>query len=65
MSATPNKPTFWQVLRSVAASMFGVQSHKNYEQDFQQTSVVPYVIVGVIFVVLLVVSLAAFVNILT
>lgn len=57
-----SSPSVWQVLKSVAASMFGVQSHANYERDFKQTSVVPYVVVGVVFVVLFVLGLAVLVN---
>ncbi len=57
-----SKPSLLRVVKSVAASVFGVQSHKNYQEDFAQTSVVPYVVVGVVFVVLLVVSLVLLVR---
>ena len=56
------KATLWQVIKSVSASMFGVQSEKNRQADFQQTSIVPYVVVGVMFVVLMVIGLAAIVQ---
>lgn len=42
---------FWQVFKSVAASMFGVQSEQNRQLDFQKTSIVPFVVVGILFVV--------------
>lgn len=42
--------------------MFGVQSHANYERDFKQQSVVPYVVVGVVFVVVFVIGLAVLAN---
>lgn len=42
---------FWRVFQSVAASMFGVQSEKNRQLDFQTTSFVPYVVVGILFVI--------------
>ena len=42
---------FWRVFQSVAASMFGVQSEKNRQLDFQTTSFLPYVVVGVLFVI--------------
>ena len=46
---------FWSVLGSVVASLFGVQSHKNYERDFTKG-------IGVILVVIFVVSLFMFVK---
>jgi hypothetical protein len=58
----PKKASLWQVVKSVFASMIGVQSESNRQADFEQTSFVPYVVVGIIFVVLLVVSLATFVR---
>ena len=57
-----DKPTLKQVLFSVLASFFGVQSQSNYQRDFQNQSVVPYVVVGVVMVALLVISLALLVN---
>ncbi|MDC8832114.1 DUF2970 domain-containing protein [Alteromonas gilva] len=57
-----SKPGLLRIVQSVIASAFGVQSHKNYQQDFTQSSVVPYVVVGVVFVVLLVVSLVLLVR---
>lgn len=59
------KASFFQVLVSVAASMFGVQSEKNREFDFEQTSFLPYLVVGVLFVVAFVLSLIALVNFIT
>ncbi|MDM7861256.1 DUF2970 domain-containing protein [Alteromonas sp. ASW11-36] len=60
-----NKPTLKQVLFSVLASFFGVQSQSNYQRDFQTQSVVPYVVVGVVMVAILVISLALLVSWLT
>ncbi|WP_100642687.1 DUF2970 domain-containing protein [Alteromonas facilis] len=62
MAENSQKPTFIQVLMSVLASFFGVQSQANYQRDFEQTTIVPYIIVGVVMVVLLVVSLVVLVN---
>jgi hypothetical protein len=53
-----------KLIKSVSASMMGVQSQKNYEDDFSEQSVLPFVITGVIIVVIFVVSLVVFVNIL-
>lgn len=51
-----------QVIKSVFASMFGVQSEQNRHFDFQQTSFLPYLIVGVLFVALFVLGLIGLVN---
>lgn len=53
---------WWQVFKSVAASVFGVQSHQNYESDFQKKSFVPFLVVGIIFVTALVLGLVLLVN---
>ncbi|WP_315853255.1 DUF2970 domain-containing protein [Alteromonas oceanisediminis] len=47
---------------SVIASLFGVQSHANYQRDFTQTSVAPFIIVGVVLVAVLVITLALLVS---
>lgn len=59
------KTSYWQVFKSVAASLFGVQSHKNYQSDFQQPSFMPFLIIGVVAVAGLVLLLVALVNFLT
>jgi|TARA_B100000780_G_scaffold277383_2_gene247948 uncharacterized membrane protein len=60
-----NKPGFLKVVQSVLASAFGVQSQQKYQQDFSQTAIAPYIVVGIIFVVLLVLGLIGLVNWLT
>ena len=49
-----SKPTLLQVIASVLASFFGVQSDNNYQRDFEQTSVVPYIVVGIVMVIVLI-----------
>jgi hypothetical protein len=56
------KRSILDVIKSVAASAIGVQSSANRERDFEQDSVVPYVLVGVLFVVLFVLTLAFVVS---
>ncbi|WP_414829518.1 DUF2970 domain-containing protein [Alteromonas sp. H39] len=56
------KPGLFSVILSVLASAFGVQSHKNYQRDFQQTSPVVYIAVGVVFVVIFVTLLVLLVR---
>ena len=48
------KPTLWQVIASVNAAFFGVQSRKNRERDFTRGKASHYIIVGVIMTALLV-----------
>ncbi|WP_133468291.1 DUF2970 domain-containing protein [Paraglaciecola marina] len=60
-----NKSNLWQVFKGVAASMLGVQSHANYKSDFEQPSFIPFVVVGVLFVVGLVGLLILLVSTLT
>jgi diacylglycerol kinase len=63
MNSENNKASWWQVFKSVAASMLGVQSEANYQSDFEQPSIVPYVVVGVFFVLALIGLLLLIVNI--
>lgn len=44
----PKSPTLLQVIGSVLAAAFGVQSNRNRERDFQTGSWKAYLIVGVI-----------------
>lgn len=55
-------PSLKAVTMSVLAAMFGVQSDKNRERDFQQGNAIHYIIGGIVFVVLFVVSIAGLVN---
>lgn len=56
------KPGLIAVILSVLASAFGVQSQQNYQRDFNHTSPLLYIIVGVIFVALFVAGLLVFVR---
>ncbi|WP_100658020.1 DUF2970 domain-containing protein [Alteromonas flava] len=64
MTKSPNRPTFWQVITSVMASFFGVQSQANHQRDFTQTSVVPFIVVGIFMVLLLIAGLLMIVDLL-
>ncbi|QPG05429.1 DUF2970 domain-containing protein [Salinimonas marina] len=57
--------SWWSVIMSVLASAFGVQSQQNYQRDFGQTSILPYVVVGVVFVVVFVIALMLLVTYIT
>jgi hypothetical protein len=56
---TPPKPTFLQITLSVMAAAIGVQSDKNRERDFSQSSPMPYIIGGLIFTVVFVLSIVS------
>ena len=53
---------WWRVFKSVAAGVFGVQSEANRQHDFQQKSIVPFILVGVLFVGLFVIGLLVLVK---
>ncbi|MDD1782126.1 DUF2970 domain-containing protein [Enterovibrio sp. ZSDZ35] len=60
-----NKVGILEIVKSVFAAMFGVQSDKNRQRDFQQASMVPYIVVGVVFVILFVLGLIGVVSLIT
>lgn len=53
---------WFRLVKSVTASMMGIQSQKNYEEDFAEQSVVPFVVTGIILVILFILSLVLLVN---
>ena len=57
------KPTFIDVVKSVLASFFGVQSDKNRERDFQQGSPAQFIVVGLVLTILFIVAMIAIVKI--
>jgi hypothetical protein len=56
------RPTFWQVLASVTAAMFGVQSQRKRDFDFTHGRISDYVLVGLILMVLFVLMMMAVVQ---
>lgn len=52
------------IVKSVLASFLGVQSQSQYVKDANMPSVVPFIVVGVVMVIVFVVSLWLFVNLL-
>lgn len=52
----PNqKPNFFQIMLSVIAAAFGVQSSKNRERDFKGGNIYVYIAAGLIFTAVFVV----------
>lgn len=56
------KPSLKQIILSVLAAMFGVQSQKVRERDFQYGSPMAFIIVGIIAVTLFVLLLYGLVK---
>lgn len=57
----PAAPNFLQVMMSVFAAAFGVQSDKNYQRDFSTGNPLAYIIGGLIFTVLFIMTLVSIV----
>ncbi len=59
----PNpKPNFFQIVLSVIAAAFGVQSSKNRERDFKGGNIYVYIAAGVIFTAVFVVAVILIVR---
>lgn len=58
----PGKPNLFQVVMSVLAALFGVQSGRNRERDFKKGSPGDYILVYVILVVAMVIGMIVTVN---
>ena len=57
-----SKPTILDVVKSVLSAAIGVQSDKKRRADFEQGSLPVYIIAGLIFTVLFVVTLIFLVS---
>jgi len=53
---------FIQVAKSVLSGMFGVQSSKNRERDFTKGKPIHYVVVGLLFTVIFILTLVGVVK---
>lgn len=67
MSGQAQKPerkrvSLLQVIRSVSAAAFGVQTRKNQEADFNSGNPVPFIVGGLIFTLIFVVGVALVVH---
>ena len=57
-----DKPSIFQVIGSVVAAAFGVQSSANRERDFTGNSAKPYILAGIVFTILLIVAIISVVR---
>ncbi|WP_017479946.1 DUF2970 domain-containing protein [Pseudomonas sp. PAMC 26793] len=63
MDESNNKPpTFWQMLHSVMAAAFGVQSGKNRARDFTHGKPSHFVALGILFTVFFALTLFGIVK---
>ncbi len=60
--AENNKPSIAQVIASVVSAAFGVQSTANRERDFTGGSAKTYIIAGVVFTVLFILTIIGVVR---
>lgn len=59
----PNqRPPIFQVIGSVVAAAFGVQSSANRERDFTGSSATPYILAGIVFTILFIVAIISVVR---
>lgn len=64
MDDQQNKPpSFWQMLQSVLAAAFGVQSGKNRARDFTQGKPSHFIAMGILFTLVFVLLLYALVQV--
>lgn len=52
----------WKVFKAVFSAFIGVQSEKNRLEDFQSNSPIPFILVGILMVLIFIVSLVYLVN---
>ncbi|MBZ4202107.1 MAG: DUF2970 domain-containing protein [Methylovulum sp.] len=57
-----SKQSFFQIFKSVIAAFIGVQSNKNREQDFKEGSLKYFIIAGILFTALFVMSIILLVS---
>lgn len=65
-SPTPDDgtpPTFWQMLHSVMAAAFGVQSQRNRARDFSHGKPVHFILLGVAFTAFFALALLGIVQV--
>jgi hypothetical protein len=56
MAIDEKKPTFWQVIKSVCAAFFGVQSSKNRERDFTKGNPLHFILIGIVLTTIFVLT---------
>lgn len=62
LSLDNKKPTLLDVVKSVLASFFGVQSDKNRQRDFQYGNPAQFIIVGIVLTVVFIIGMIMIVR---
>ncbi|KPV40590.1 hypothetical protein AN478_05270 [Thiohalorhabdus denitrificans] len=57
MEESRKRPSLPQVIGSVLAAMFGVQSRRNQERDFGSGRAAPYIVAGLVMTLLFVLAI--------
>ena len=57
------KLSFWRIVQSTLAGAIGVQSNKNRERDFNNGNIWVYIISGIVFTVLFILTITTVVRI--
>ena len=57
MENEPKEPTLWQVVKSVLAAALGVQNSRNRERDFTYGNPLVFILGGLIFTVVFVLTI--------
>jgi p-aminobenzoyl-glutamate transporter AbgT len=57
-----SSPSMWQLVISVFGAAFGVQTEATRQRDFHSSSPLPYIIAGLIFTVLFVLTIIGVVS---
>lgn len=55
-------PSLWQVIQSVLAAFFGVQSERNRQRDFTQGKPIHYIVIGLMATALFVLFMIGIVK---
>ncbi len=56
-------PTWFEVVKSVGAAFFGVQSEANRRRDFTYGKLYPFVVVGIVATIVFILVLAGIVHV--
>lgn len=61
-SSQDKRPTFWQMLHSILAAAFGVQSGKNRVRDFTHGKASHFIVLGTLFILVFILVLIGLVQ---
>ncbi|WP_051497456.1 DUF2970 domain-containing protein [Candidatus Contendibacter odensensis] len=59
---SPPPPSLMQIILSVLAAFFGVQSERNRERDFGRGKAIHYIVIGGVMTIVLIVALVGLVK---